>query len=343
MAATNVTDAAMTTTTEAATVAPSGGKPGVWLVALMDTWGILSSLVLLILIWTRKELRYTSYLWLVANATFTCLLACVLVTPAIIHQDLAMNTLPEGFCFIYAFLVWVVHFMVPVSLLMVLLDRIVYVYDPIVYIRKMGGCAILAMIFVPWIVAIILATCSFVPFRGAILQRALTQDEDYKHCIVRLGFEFMDSRVKFIVALYYAFPIVLLVAAMLVMMAILCYRRHCCINHLDEFDFECEDTRESVCRAVIPISLVNFVYFVLLLPSLVILFQGLDHGKEFESSAETAMWVFISFEWIQAILWIVLVADIRNAAIRLFCCCCIEDGDDTVNSYQVTKVDKRWR
>ena len=293
---------------------------GLWLVSAFDAWGILSSLVLVFILWVRKELRHNYNLWLVSSAVVACLLACVFVTPVRIHESLAYKSVPHEYCGFFLVMSKIVAFMIPVSLVMVVVDRFVYIYDPIIYVRKMRRGVILAMILIPWAFAIIFGICAMFGFSVSVAQYESGRYGNML-CGIRVDQLFFVKRLEFNLTLYYVLPALLLVAAIVLLMSVVCYRRHCCVHHLPEFDFESDDTRENVCRAVLPVSIITALYLALLIPCLVISWHSGNHV----GSAYT-IWVLASFEWVQALLWVLLLPDVRAVVWRVICCCSEDDG-----------------
>lgn len=123
---------------------------------LLAFWGFMSNMVLLIALVSSKDARRLVVTLYITSLTAVQLLMCVLNLPFAVYDDLHKWGLGQRFCEAWVLMDVTMSCISALIIVMMNIDRLLFVLDVKRYVKNMKVIAIILMIIFPWILGIIL-------------------------------------------------------------------------------------------------------------------------------------------------------------------------------------------
>lgn len=286
------------------------------LTAALELWTILTGLFVIIFILARNKLRTNSSNWLIINTLFVCLLNAVFIDPILIdiHQ-LDMQNLPWRFGSLYCYMLFggpsdVLTSLIPLTLMMVIIDRLMYIRSSNRKEQHLSLGAILAMIVSPWVLLTLITVVMVYVFRPP------TFLSDKNQCTLPAG------NSSWVVAPYATWLTLSLGLPLLFMnvAAILSIASACCTTIKTNAGDAISEKKEkkSVKQASLMITCLTVFFTVVAVPSAVAYITRYSATMP-AISFEVVIILQMAFQAIQPLLFVSLVPDIRAAAYDMFC------------------------
>ena len=291
--------------------------PEIVILAIFETTSLLISSCILLLVWCHGQLRRNYTNWLVSNACAVMLLGGVFYRWAYIVMA-ANNgawTLGGAYCHVMWIVRYTFHLNRAASLFLMTLSCGVFVYDPQTYSKKITEAVTVAMIAVSWVASIIYGLLHTYGFGWP------TVSVDKNVCYQSTNQSVASPLVTMLIE--YVIPYCALVVTTSVVY-VYSWRLH---KDATKGDAALVGERQKQAKqAAILTGCINGLYILMTLPVFVVA-MGV-YSQKLSSSSDAARIAYVisaAYDTCQAILWVILIPDVRFAITWLICICCGTD------------------
>lgn len=281
---------------------------------------IIFCLFLLILLLACKSLRNQVTHWFIINGLVANLLFSLLVRPGTIGAEIAHRPTADIYCNFYIILHHVEQLAVPALLLMITVDRMIYVRDPDSYGQKMTTSVIVTMLALPWLLSFILGLVSVFGFSSGMMVQNLYIDGNMTErfvCEPEVS-AFYRNMMTFqaVMCLFMA------LASLLVTVLILsfCCRHRRALTYNQVYSQLEAEVASFVTQAAILVCSLNLLFLAMFVCHFLIM-----------ELVDTVMIdthvIYFLFEMFEVILWVCLLPDLRRAVSQM-CCKCLDRSSE---------------
>lgn len=139
---------------------------------------LVTSLILFILILSKRNLRKHMHLLLLSNLAMAAIIFGFLVRPGSIHEEIRSYELGHGYCIVYLLLLKIEWIVVPYFLWMLSIERLIALNEPENYDKRFSKAGRVAMILFPWILGCLLGVIINVGLGSEVLTRYASYSYD---------------------------------------------------------------------------------------------------------------------------------------------------------------------